>query len=240
MLAYAPDWARRGGEIDATAYARFAAAAVRRYAPRGVLHYELWNEPNIAGFWRNGPRPDPANYTRLVRAAYPAMKAEEPDAVVLAGALAPGGSARSACSSGALKIAPVRFLEAMYEEGAAGSFDAVSFHPYTPEPASAHPCNPWFQIAGGDSSLRSVMEANGDGEKAIWLTEFGARADLVGEERQAEIIRTAIELWHEDALAGPLFVYTYRDPENDTFNLVRDDWSRRPAWDAFQAAVADH
>jgi hypothetical protein len=82
------------------------------------------------------------------------------------------------------------------------------------------------------------MEAHGDGGKPIWLTEFGARVDRFGEERQAEIILSAIDLWREEDLAGPLMVYAYRNPKNEPYNLVRRDWSPRPAWHAFKEAVA--
>jgi polysaccharide biosynthesis protein PslG len=242
-LAYAPGWARPNesdSEIDPEAYAAFAAAAVERYAPRGVLHYELWNEPNLHGFW--DPEADPVAYARLVRAAYPVMKAADSDVTVLAGSLAPTGgyAAPPECAGGAGRINPIPFLEAMYAEGAQGSFDALSYHPYTGggRPGEDHPCNGWHQMEGTSPSLRSVMEAAGDGDKEIWATEFGAKADEVGEEGQAERIAAGVRLWPRYAWAGPLMVYAYRDPGNDPFNLVRLDWSRRPAWHAYRDAVA--
>lgn len=35
-------------------YANFFAAVVSRYAPQGILDYEVWNEPAVAGFWSEG------------------------------------------------------------------------------------------------------------------------------------------------------------------------------------------
>jgi hypothetical protein len=240
-IAYAPPWARPNesdSEIDPDAYAAFAAAAVRRYATRGVHHYELWNEPNIHGFWK--PEPNPAVYARLVKAAYREMKAVRSDITVVAGALAgTGGYAGPECAGGASRVNPIPFLEAMYAEGAQGSFDALSYHPYTGggRPGESHPCNGWHQMAGTKPSLRSVMEAAGDGGKEIWATEFGARADDVGEQGQAERIAAGVRLWPRYPWAGPLMVYAYRDPGNDPFNLVRMDWSRRPAWHAYREAL---
>ena len=63
-LAYTPALAAlRAGTDDKhpptslADYTRFARAAVARYAPLGVKHYEIWNEPNIDGFLeaRAGP-----------------------------------------------------------------------------------------------------------------------------------------------------------------------------------------
>ncbi len=35
--------------------------AVKRYAPKGVKVWGVWNEPNLTNFW--SPKPDPAAYT---------------------------------------------------------------------------------------------------------------------------------------------------------------------------------
>jgi polysaccharide biosynthesis protein PslG len=240
-LAYAPSWARPGGSdnrIDPRRYARFAAAVVRHFAPLGVKHYELWNEPNLATFWR--PQPNAERYSALVTAAYRVMKDADPSITVVAGGLAPvGGAVGQKCRGGASRIDPIPFLAAMYRHGAGGSFDAVGYHPYTMPllPGEEDPCSAWHQLAGTAPSVRSVMEANGDARKRIWATEFGARADVVGEDGQAAQIRAAVDLWPRYAWAGPLLVYAYRDTGNDRFNLVRADWSRRPAWRAYRDAI---
>ena len=50
---------------DPGPYASFVRVAAQRYAPLGVHHWEIWNEPNHVPFW--GPRPDPVAYTELLR-----------------------------------------------------------------------------------------------------------------------------------------------------------------------------
>ena len=52
-----------------------------------VAAYEIWNEPNVSAFW--SPTPSTAAYVNLLKAAYPAIKAADPSAVVLAGAMCP-------------------------------------------------------------------------------------------------------------------------------------------------------
>lgn len=72
LLTYAPAWAN-GGHADnkypptaahAASFEDFTYRTARRYLPRGVTAYELWNEPNHAGFWKPGP--DPVAYTDRV------------------------------------------------------------------------------------------------------------------------------------------------------------------------------
>jgi hypothetical protein len=80
------------------AYGDFAAAVAKRYGSR-VDRYILWNEPNIS-MWlapqarcsRGRCTPvSPHLYRALVRAAYPAIVANDPVAEIVIGALAPRG-----------------------------------------------------------------------------------------------------------------------------------------------------
>ena len=81
-----------------SAYAAFATAVALRYGA-DVDRYVLWNEPNIA-IWlypqarcsRGRCTPvSPHLYRGLVRAAYPAVRAADPGAQVVIGALSPRG-----------------------------------------------------------------------------------------------------------------------------------------------------
>jgi len=65
-------------------YANALAYVVRRYGSR-VAAWEVWNEPNSSDFFNS---PDPAgDYTRLVKAAYPAAKAALGTSTILAGSV---------------------------------------------------------------------------------------------------------------------------------------------------------
>ena len=281
VLAYSPSWAvdpachaAYGGKCaptDPADFARFAAAAAERYDGDGiadapgspVVHaWEIWNEPNLAGFWR--PSPDPAAYTRLLAAATKAVRAAAPSATVVSAGLSPAGGS----------FAPVEFLRAMYAAGAAGSFDALGFHPYTypAAPAKLASWNAWQQMLtvfpsiGQPDSLRSLMVANGDGNKQIWATEYGAPtggdtnrdgastcdADgvvlanedrCVTEQRQADLLTEAVALWQSYSWSGPLFVYSFQDLQTGAaslegnFGLVRTDGTPKPAHAAFVEAV---
>src|SRR5258707_9593204 len=69
---------------DPADYARIVGDLVNRYKGMGVHVYEVWNEPNNAAFWPSGP--DAREYTALLKAARPAIRAADPTAwVAMAG-----------------------------------------------------------------------------------------------------------------------------------------------------------
>ena len=246
-LAYTPSWARPAGAADdkvapvnVADFATFARAAVVRYAPKGVRHYEIWNEPNISAFWK--PAPDPAKYTELLKAAYRSIKSGDASVQVLAGAFSPkGGYNDPQCGTGGttVDINPLNFLEQMYANGAKGYFDALSHHPYAGSsgPTGTHRCNAWFEMAGTSPSLVSMLAANGDQGKKIWATEFGTDLAWVGgsESKQASQLSDAMRMWRGYSWAAGLMVYSYNQ-DIEGFNLVRPDGLPRPAWLTYQSA----
>ncbi|MEJ5198172.1 MAG: cellulase family glycosylhydrolase, partial [Anaerolineae bacterium] len=81
-----PFWAGNPPD-NAQHFADFAGQVAARY--RGRIHaYQVWNEPNLAREW-GGKRPDPAGYVRLLRLAYAAIKAADPNAIVVTAGMAP-------------------------------------------------------------------------------------------------------------------------------------------------------
>jgi hypothetical protein len=208
----------------------------------GVHSYEVWNEPNNRGAWT--PRPNPAVYTQLLKAAYPAIKGADPQATVLTGGTGPA-------PNDGTQIPPMDFLNAVYANGGGGSFDAVSHHPYTfpAYPGEAQNWSPWYQMYGTSPSLRSLMIAHGDGAKKIWATEFGAPTNgpggsFVSEAAQANMVTRAIRAWRTYPWAGPLFFFQGRDMGSNTytrenfFGFLRYDFSPKPSYAAYQAAVS--
>ena len=82
-----PAWAAVSGAAgnefaqpaSSAAFAAWAGAVAARYADKGVEFFEIWNEENIN--W--APVPNPGAYTADLKAAYAAIKAADPSAVVL-------------------------------------------------------------------------------------------------------------------------------------------------------------
>jgi hypothetical protein len=246
---YTPAWARPGTNSgsyppnDLAAFAHFCRAAVARFAPEGVHHWEVWNEPNISGFWGSGP--DPARYTQMLRVAYDAVKAVDPHAFVVSAGLSPYGGLGARSSSA---MNPVSFLEGMYAAGAGGHFDALGWHPYEwGVGIHFHSMSAWSQLVETPTSARSVMTAHGDESKQIWATEYGAPtfAGGITEDAQAQLVRSAYERWDSWRWAGPLFWYSARDAAMDPrdreahFGLVRRDFSPKASFAAYRALASN-
>ena len=247
-ILYTPAWARPANTngtyppTDLANYASFARAAAQHYAPMGVHTWEIWNEPNI-GFW--SPAPDPAGYVQMLKLAYPAIKQVDPTAFVISAGLSPYGAYGQASGT---QMNPLTFLERMYAAGAAGSFDALGWHPYNYTGIFFHPASAWSQVSETTPSARSMMVANGDGAKQIWGTEFGAptgtSSSAVSEASQAQLVTDGYAKWKTWSFAGPLFWYSARDQGTDTadreqnFGLVHNDYSSKPSLAAYQAAAA--
>ena len=116
-IMYTPGWARPAGTSatygpDPAKFAAFAKAAAAHYSALGVHTYEVWNEPNIKSFWT--PSPNVGDYTRLLKAAYPAIKGADPQATVLSGGTAPAPDDGTSYS-------PVSFLKGIYANGGGNS-----------------------------------------------------------------------------------------------------------------------
>ena len=229
-----------GQPADPAAFGEFAAAVAQRYAPEGVQDYEIWNEPNNAAFWQ--PAPNPAAYVQVLQASYTDIKSVDPSAFVITGGLAPESNANG-------DINEVTFLQDMYADGAEGYFDALGDHPdsYPALPDTDELWSGWSQMDSTPTSLESVMAANGDADKPIWITEVGAPPggpDSVGTAGQAEELTQAIENAKESSWIGAVYLYTYEDSggnpatDEDWFGLLNADGSQKPAWAAVAAAIA--
>ena len=200
-----------------------AAAVARHYAPEGIHTYEILNE---TAFYLSA-----ATYTSLLKAAYIQIHAVDPAANVISGGLAEAGGAGE----------PYNYLAAMYAAGAGGYMDSVGVHPYSfPDlPNTDDPqYNPWeYMTMGGWSEsqcagigpsdcLESIMAANGDGGKKMWITEFGVPVGTAGGltastlQQQADSITEAFTAANSVAYAGPLFVYQWQDDSDGDFGLV--------------------
>jgi hypothetical protein len=95
------------------AYASFAGAAAKHFKGKSVI-FEIYNEPNIAPFWR--PTPDADNYAKMAVSACKAIRAADGNAIIIGPALA-----------GATEL---DFLETCFKAGLLEYWSAVSVHPY--------------------------------------------------------------------------------------------------------------
>ena len=146
-------------------FERFMRILTKRYRGK-IAAYEVWNEPNLNYEW--GYRdPSPTEYTALLKTAYRAIKAEDPNALVISAGLAPTGDGNPPEVLGVLD-----FVDGMYTASAKGHFDAMGSHPYTyghaPDFSDADQIT-FDQLL----DLRQLMVNYGDGDTPIWITEMG-------------------------------------------------------------------
>ena len=145
-------------------YARCSATIARRFGSRvGARTRSGTRRTNRAG---GSARPTRPRYAQLLKAAYPAVKAAEPNATVVLGGLTGND---------------YPFLEGVYAAGGKGYFDAVGVHTDT----ACNVLSPYEYLRGADNRMipdsflayrevHAVMLANGD-DKPIWMTELSWR-----------------------------------------------------------------
>ena len=193
-------------------------------SPR-INYWEVWNEPNIAFFWQ--PKPDAAEYFALLSATYQTIKAADPTAKVVLGGLANADSG---------------YLQALYTLGAAPYFDVVSVHLYS------YPANGIAPVQNALASVRATMNANGDQNKPLWLTEIGwsdaPNAWGAPTVSQDEVAAFVTAVYSAPLPADLIFWYNFRnifpnstDVEHN-FGLVNADFTPKPAFKAYEALSA--
>ncbi len=224
-------------------YEDYVERVVARYKGR-VKGYIIWNEPNLAIEW-GGERPDPVAFTELLEVGYEAVKVSDPDALVVAGGLAPTNNNDQHGYDDRL------FLRAMYEAGAADYFDVLSAHPYSfgqapdaPEADNQHPA--FVRLA----EIRAIMVEYGDEDKPVWITEMGwtiapppEQADIeVNLQQQSDYLIEAIEIiqrdwpWVELITVWNLSVPTPDDPFGG-YSMLDFDGQPRPVYEAWREAI---
>lgn len=241
---------------DPTKFAAFAGEAVTRFNelyPGVVSAYEVWNEPNYYRSWF--PVVDPVAYTEVLKAAYTAIKAADPNATVVAGVLA------AVVSAGGFTMDPVTFVRTMYANGAKGYFDALSYHPYSYERPFGEQNPNFISPLRTLLQMRQTMLDNGDDLVKIWATEYGLPTSMVTYQQQADFIEDFLNTWAhgltDEQIAqlpaqfrelaadwsnwiGPAFIYTLRDrlaaPDTEQgsmglyyFDEVSGEWKMKPA-----------
>lgn len=238
LLTYTPGWARPSGTTShaaptrATDFADFAKIAAARYSSRGVRTWEVWNEPNSSDYWQ--PRPDIDRYGVLFRTAAAAIRDMDSDATLIT-----GGLTRGTDTGDGRRISQATFLKGMYRNGAAKSANAIGVHPYSfphfPSPGTSND-----RIVGAFAdlpTLHALMREEGDADKLLWATEFGAAtgtaADAVSERDQADSLLDARRLARLWDWMGPLIFYELRDSGTDVadleqnFGVLRHDLSTK-------------
>ena len=183
-IVRAPSWARADGTNgmpdNVTDMGDFVQALATRYKGK-VQAYEIWNEQNLDH--ENGGSKASINvgtYMELLIESYNRIKAVDPDAFVISGALTSTGDSGTA-------IDDITYFREMfaYRDGIIKSHvDGIGFHPspsYNPpstlwpnEPGPGpnwreHPTHYFRHI----ENLKALMDEMGLADYQVWITEYG-------------------------------------------------------------------
>jgi hypothetical protein len=252
-----PDWSRQDNRFktrppdDLENYGDFVYHFVERYRGR-VGYVQIWNEPNLTAEW-GFERVDAVAYTRLLAVAYRRAKEADPGIVVLSAPLAI-----------TLEDASMRgnhndliFLEEMYQAGASDHFDVLSANAFGLDRPPEEPPAPDQLNFRRVELQRQIMEQYGDGDKPIWINEYGWNSapasfpdelltwERVSEAEQADYtvrgIAWARQQW---PWLGVVNIWYFRQvgdipPDRPAyyFALVDPEFNPRPVYEALRRAT---
>lgn len=233
-------------------FANFAAAVAERYRGR-VRYYQLWNEPNLGAEWGNQPA-NPEAYTDLLCRAYRALKAVDPEIVVISGALAP------TIDISGYNLSAFVYLQRMYDAGARSCFDILGAQGYG---LFTGPTDSRLRITNVNYVyplwLRDLMVANGDAGKPIWVGEMAwnpvpEEGDIqdrtrFGQVTDEQAARYAVEAYEraqrEWPWMGVICYWFFRRPDESEknqswyyFRMVDPDFTPRPVYTAIKKYTA--
>jgi polysaccharide biosynthesis protein PslG len=159
-----------------SAWTAFLREAVARYGPNGsfwsehtalpdrpVRTWQLWNEQNFEYFVA---RPNPADYGKLVKISYAAIRGEDPGAKMILGGMFARPKEATFRRRPKLAYFAADFLQRMYRStpGVKSKFQGVALHPYT---TTYKRLKPYIE------EFRRVLSRNHDAGKGLWITELG-------------------------------------------------------------------
>jgi hypothetical protein len=249
LLKNTPPWASEDGSeaglpsglylpVDdpGNLWANYVRRVASYYSARSVHHWIIWNEPEIRpdvyGYEFAGTVED---YYQLLKVAYKVMKETDPAAVIHL--------------AGLTWWHDVNYLQRLFQVAAADPegpandyfFDVVSLHIYFRSETVQTILN----------NVQAIQEQFGM-DKAVWINETNAAPNQdplwpvvrpafpVDLDQQAWYIVQAFALGF-GAGADRISVYKLIDvqlpPGGEAFGILRPDFSRRPAFDAYKTTI---
>jgi hypothetical protein len=201
--------------VTVPAFAALSRAAAAHFAGKGAT-YEVWNEPNLNGFWP--PAANAGQYAALCKASIDGVHR---------------GDSAAKVSTAGISSFDVAFLRGYLNAGGGIGADAVGVHPYRQ--------NGGESVSDDLLLLRSIVAQALPPGRPIWDTEWGYSSSWYGAghdagPRAVQAQRVARELLSAWALDFPLIVYyDIRDDGTDpgnaehNFGLLQNDYTDKPA-----------
>jgi hypothetical protein len=269
----APEWVTPSEVIDArsgnraprnlpvktaagtAAWTAFLQEVVRRYGPNGsfwaanpaipqrAIHtWQIWNEANFKYFVA---RPNPAEYGKLVKVSYTAIRGVDPGGKLILGGLFVRPKEAEEKTKPRRALFATEFLQQMYKRtpGIKNKFVGIALHPYTTK---------YQELEPDIEAVRNVLKRSGDPGKSMWITEIswssgkpkasnGFNKFEKGPQGQAKQLKGAFRLLTKhQALWRIKSIYWYSVDDNaavcnfcDGSGLFGPGFTPKPAWSAF-------
>ncbi|MGY2293216.1 GH39 family glycosyl hydrolase [Pseudomonas sp. SDO528_S397] len=214
---------------DPNVFANRMALLSQRYP--SVDAWQVWNEPNLLGFWR--PAADPAGYAQLLQVTAAALRVVNPTKPVVAAGMAffsemPNGQT---------------MFDALGMLGVPNLNTVAAYHPYTQLPEGNDPANLDFvtKTRQLNQKLRTA------GVQTLWSTEWGwstykgpkEMQDIISAQAQADYILRRVALM--SALDfDKIFLFTLTDLDqrasvrDRNYGLLDIDTNPKPSYTALQ------
>jgi hypothetical protein len=163
-------------------YEDFVSEAAARYRGR-VQKWEVWNEPNEHYTWK--PAPDMDQFARFYAGIRDSILRENPSADVALGGLA------GITAGGLTDVNGLDFLRGMLARGV--PLDAVAIHPYAGRQQAPDVTIRYDNSFTDVAKVHDLLESAGL-EIPIWITEWGWKSDVVGQQMQAQYVARSLDM----------------------------------------------
>ena len=217
------------------------SAWVADMARAGAPAIEIWNEPNIDREWAAG-QISPASYTQLLCAAYSAIKAANPNTLVISAAPAPTGW-YGGCGGGGCDDQP--WMEGMAAAGAANCMDYIGAHhnagATSPSASTGHPADNgaghhswyflpqtrlYYNIFGGSRQIFYTEMGYASQEGLSTFSDGFSWARGITNANQAAWLAEAVNLGRSTGMVRCIIVWNidfarYGDDPQDGFAIIR-------------------
>ena len=208
IVAYWTPWTKPYEEEGFKDYCTFLRELVKRYKGR-IKRWEIYNEPNIF-FW-SGPHD---RYPTLLKMAYEAVKAEDPEAQVLG------------CSTAGIDN---RFIQMCLD--AQAPFDTLTIHPYR---SALHEQTFVNEL---EATRKQV------GGRPVWITEMGwpTIPGNASERQQAALLARSYLSAIGSGASHNICWYDFRNDgwnpyyNEENFGITYQDLTPKPAYRALAA-----
>jgi polysaccharide biosynthesis protein PslG len=255
-------WPGSGPPDNPRDWSDFLTALATRYKGR-IQAYEIWNEPNIDREWGN-KQPDPKAYAAMLQASSQAIKAADPQALVVSAGMSP------TTENDQHAIPDLEFIQQVYAAGARDSFDILGVHAaifkadpcadpavvaQSPDLTNSDPSPPDLRRSYAFrhvEDVRAVMVQQGDANKQMGVLEMGSTTDArpgspyawfaVDRDQQARNLIAAFDCARQNwqPWMGFMTVIYIPDPawtqqdEQYWWSITNPDGTTRPAYTALK------